>query len=237
MVYKVFTINSGTVEEGATVEKFYLEGAGIYIPAILIGEKGRGRKLGVLPVQLINENLEKFEKGEKIKILLGELGQTRSGNPKLIETLGPASNEEALVVFRTHIGYRGHNAHGGDRMVEPCPNRGKVIGADYRGECSLCGVKMKKLPNFDWEHPPDDGLWDHHLEFPGKILVEGIIAQGLAGRMGHGKQIIALVPKGVVFSTQYSGRLYGAPSAHYYVFNGTSILSATWEERQVADIF
>jgi hypothetical protein len=237
MIYKIFTIGSasGIVEEGATVEKFKLSGAGIYIPAILVGEEGRGRKLGVLPVQLLEDSRKNYEEKGEVKIFFGELGQTRSGYPKLFEKEGHASSEEALVVFRTKIGFRGWNSHGGDRVIEPCPNQGKEIEADYRGECPLCGIKMSKNPNY-WIHP-FDGVRIYHSEFPGKVIVEGIIAQGQAGRMGSGKQIIALVPRGIIFSTQYGGRLYGAPSAHYYVFNGSEIISATWKERQVADIF
>ena len=73
--------------------------------------------------------------------------------------------------------------------------------------------------------------------FPGEILCEGKIAQGHAGRMGSGSQLVAIMPAGIVFRTGYSGRLYGAPSAHYYVYRDGQILSATWEEREVAEIF
>lgn len=75
------------------------------------------------------------------------------------------------------------------------------------------------------------------LEFPGEILLKGVIAQGDAGRMGSGAQIIAIMPKGVVFRTSYYGRLYGAPSAHYYIFDGEKIIAVTWEERCSSDIF
>jgi hypothetical protein len=68
-------------------------------------------------------------------------------------------------------------------------------------------------------------------------LAEGRIAQGDAGRMGWGTQLIAVVPKGAVFRTAYTGRLYGRPSAHYYLFNGETILSATWEERVASELF
>lgn len=50
---RVFTIREGKVTKGALVEKFSLKGAGMEIPAILVGEDGRGRKLGVLPVHLL----------------------------------------------------------------------------------------------------------------------------------------------------------------------------------------
>ncbi len=50
---KVFTIASGEVTEGARVDSFTLKGAGVTIPAIIVGEEGRGRKLGIVPVQLL----------------------------------------------------------------------------------------------------------------------------------------------------------------------------------------
>ena len=75
------------------------------------------------------------------------------------------------------------------------------------------------------------------LPFPGEIVAEGIIAQGDAGRMGSGKQLIAIMPRDVVFRTGYNGRLYGAPAAHYFMFDGEKIISVTWEQRIASDIF
>jgi len=64
---RVFTIREGKVTKGALVEKFSLKGAGMEIPAILVGEDGRGRKLGVLPVHLLPHQKEVWEeKGEVI---------------------------------------------------------------------------------------------------------------------------------------------------------------------------
>lgn len=75
------------------------------------------------------------------------------------------------------------------------------------------------------------------LDFPGEILCKGQIAQGDAGRMGNGDQLIAVLSKEVVFRTSYSGRLYGAPSSHYYKFDGNTIQSFTWEERTTVDMW
>ncbi|UQS95045.1 hypothetical protein Pam2_165 [Pseudanabaena phage Pam2] len=75
------------------------------------------------------------------------------------------------------------------------------------------------------------------LPFPCEILAEGRIAQGAAGSMGSGQQLIAIAPKNIVFRTRYSGRLYGAPSSHYYLYTGSQILSATWDERVASDLF
>lgn len=76
-----------------------------------------------------------------------------------------------------------------------------------------------------------------YANFPGKVLVKGCIAQGDAGRMGSGEQCIAVIKKGDVFRTAYSGRRYGAPGSHYHMFDGERILCATWSERQLSEIF
>lgn len=44
-----------------------------------------------------------------------------------------------------------------------------------------------------------------------------------------------LIPRGAVFRTSYSGRLYGDPASHYYVFDGAVIRAVTWEEREMCD--
>lgn len=70
-------------------------------------------------------------------------------------------------------------------------------------------------------------------EFPGTVLVEGTIAQGNAGRMGSGRQLVAVMPKDVWFRTGYSGRLYGGSNAHYYKWDGNILTAMTWDERQL----
>lgn len=204
---KIFTIESGKVTEGVRVDSFTLKGAGVTIPAITIGEEGRGRKLGVLPVQLLPSSYKEWQGKGEITISAALVGKTKAGRPKLIETSGITDTEKCICVFRTQIGYRGANEHTGDRDGG--------MERDFWGE---------ERPTF---HP-----------FPGKeVLCEGVIAQGAAGRMGSGRQIVAVMPAGIVFRTGYSGRLYGAPRAHYYLFRDGQILSATWEEREAAEIF
>ena len=232
-----YTIESGKVTAGIAVEKFDLPGAGVEIDAIIVGEDGRGRELGVLPVdrnavdrtpcprrgELIDwtrhcpqcgsylseepkDGVLRFrhpESGEVMQpLMVADVGQTRSGRPKLVrETSQAKAADFCIVAFRTRIGFRGGNCHGGDRTPEFTANLG-----------------------------------GHH-PFPGDELVRGVIAQGAAGRAGRGSQLVAVMPRGVVFRTGYSGRLYGAPGAHYYVFDGEKILAATWEEREVSDVF
>lgn len=203
---KIFTIESGKVTEGVRVGSFTLKGTGVTIPAILVGEEGRGRKLGVLPTQLLPDTYAEWQEKGYTHIHSAQIGETKSKRPKLFQTENTDTTEKCICVFRTKIGFRGGNSHTGDRDGGTEKN--------YWGE---------ERPTF---HP-----------FPGEIICEGVIAQGDAGRMGSGRQLVAVMPAGIVFRTGYSGRLYGAPSAHYYIFRDGQILSATWEEREVADIF
>lgn len=203
---KIFTIESGKVTEGAKVDSFTLKGAGVTIPAIIVGEEGRGRELGVLPIQLLPDSYKEWQEKGCVYIRFAKVGTTKAGKPKLFQTEDADTTEKCICVFRTMIGFRGGNSHTGDR------NGGTE--KDYWGT---------EQPTF---HP-----------FPGEVLCEGEIAQGAAGRMGYGDQIIAVMPENVVFRTAYHGRLYGAPGAHYYIFRDGQILSATWDERLVSDIF
>ena len=136
---------------------------------------------------------------------------------------------EILVVFRTPIGFRGGSSHTGDLLGWSC-------GVSYLGRCKAegQGLAPKRCPLCDNGYP---GPRNQFAEFPGEILTEGTIAQGAAGRMGSGRQLVAIVPAGAVFRTGYSGRLYGHPSSHYYMWDGEALLSATWQERDAADLW
>jgi len=205
---KVYTIESGEVSEGAIVEKLALKGAGIEIPALIVGEDGRGRERGVLPIQLTNGQYKEWQEKGRVRIEFAEVGTTKAGKPKLFVKDSTDTDEKIVCVFRTNIGFRGGNNHTGDRT-----------GEEWYDDW---GTK-KTRPTF--------------APFPGEILVRGVIAQGNAGRMGSGDQLVAVMPKGV-FRTTYSGRLYGAPSAHYYCWNGQQLLGGlTWDERCASDIF
>lgn len=206
-ILKIFTISSGKVDLGAKVVTLTLKGADVSIPAIIIGEEGRGRSRGVLPVQLPTDlHREWKEKGEVI-IMTASLGETKTGNPKLFVSSGAgSSSQKAICVLRTKIGFRGSNSHTGDWT-------GEVEERSWGDNVRICE------------------------KFPGEIITQGTIAQGDAGRAGSGQQMIAVVPADVVFSTSYGGRLYGSPSSHYYQFDGDDITALTWEERQVSDLF
>jgi hypothetical protein len=171
----VFTVRDGTVTDGALVREFTLS-SGTKIPALLVGEKGRGRELGVLPV-------ERAQPGDEI--MAARVGLTRSGRFKLIAAPVAEDHDHAIVVFLTSIGFRGWNSHEG--------------------------------------------------EF--QRLVSGVIAQGLAGRMGSGHQHVALLEAGQIVRVRRGGRLYGAAPEHHYMLREGRLLVATPEERELAEVF
>ncbi len=217
--------------EGAKVGSFSLKGAEVTIPIVIVGEEGRGRSLGITPVQLSSENYDLWKAGEQVFLQSALVGETRAGNPKLIES-SEDREDECIIVFRTKIGFRGGNSHTGDRSGQyRVHNRwhpNHKAGLSQKEAQEYC---QEKEIHFDNISP------DGFFPFPGKHLVEGSIAQGAAGRAGSGMQYISVIPEGVVFRTGYRGRLYGNPSAHYYIFQDGQILAATWEERGLTDLF
>ena len=241
---KIFTIESGDISEGVRVDSFTLKGAGVSIPAIIIGEEGRGRELGVLPVHLLPNSYKEWQENGYTYIHSAEIGATKAGKPKLFQTEDVDTLEKCICIFRTKIGFRGSNSHTGDRKEEYW--RPKWF---FKSDISALGEELKERYTKEEaisiaERLNSSNKWDVIFErklefhpFPGEIICTGIIAQGDAGRMGSGEQLVAILPADTVFRTGYSGRLYGAPSAHYYIFRDGELLSVTWEEREISDIF
>lgn len=240
---KVFTVRNGSVSEGAKVEKRILKGAGVEIDAILVGEEGRGRELGVLPVQ-----------GAPADGILryAAVGQTKAGKPKLVAQANAGDTSACIVVFRTQCGFRGGAEHSGDVVRETYALKSWAL-ADARAAGVVLQTEytpseaMSALLTMDaFLHPgspplrnPDlSGRFERSMElapFPGEVICRGTIAQGDAGRMGGNEQLIAVMPRDVWFRTAYTGRLYGAPAEHYYRFDGERIIAVTWEERQLLE--
>lgn len=221
-MYKIFTIKSGEVEQGAVVEKFTIS-EDVTIPAILVGERGRGRSLAVLPVQLSPEQYSEWRETESVRIFHAGIGVTRSGRAKLIvNSTTDIDTGKIICVFYTKIGFRGSNYHTGDQIYQ----------------CKDCGLSESSLGHIDICPKCSSRSFQQTYDiFPGEILVKGIIAQGAAGRMGSGEQLVSVIPKDKVFRTAYSGRLYGADDEHFYLWNGETLISVTREQRVVSDIF
>ena len=222
---KVFTVRNGNVSEGAAIEKRILKGAGVEIDAILVGEEGRGRELGVLPVQ-----------GAPADGILryAVVGQTKAGKPKLIAQANAGETDACIVVFRTKAGFRGGARHTGDRHDAPCPDRAHHV-THFMHRCDKCLTALVFDAETKSYFHPDEGEMRWFDAFPGEIICEGRIAQGDAGYMGGNEQIVAIMPADIWFRTRYTGRLYGAPESHYYKFDGERLIAVTWEERQVLE--
>lgn len=234
---RVFTLSNGRVDAGAVVEQFKLT-AGSVIPAILVGEQGRGRELGVLPVHLLPEQYREWQEKGSTTIHYAEVSQTKSGKPKLVQREQSDTDDAIITVCRTRFGFRGGCEHTGDRVDEPCPNNGKWMFPDWRGQCDLCHTSIDDQPADGARRLHPEGKM--HITFlpcPLEVLVEGRCADGEAGRMASGPQVIGILPRGQVLRTGYWGRLYGKPPSHYYLWDGAQLLVATWEERQLADLF
>lgn len=223
-VYPVFTLRNGQPSAGAKVQRLKLASAGIEIPALVVGEEGRGRKRGVMAVELLAP--------DQSVIVAASLGLTRSGNPKMIAAKEATPGiEAAIVVMPTNGGFRGGVVYTGDLCSWKCdnydclPSRGQNPQAcgflTCQLKCTLCGYETKR----DWE------------KFPGQVLVEGNTAEGDAGRAGSHTQIIALVPAFRVFRTGYRGRTYGNPQAHYSIYNAdmNTLVSISSEDRRILD--
>lgn len=256
MSYKVFTLEIGQqvkVEPGARIDRVQI-GHSIEVDAICVGEQGRGRSRGILPVSEVpmvpcpHTGLEPYftsdlcpscgveytrrfdgkrthpDKGEvKGKLMAASLGKTKSG-PRLETAEAPTTDSHAILVLRTQIGFRGSNAHTGDRSGWSCKCGAEGLQTEI-ASCLACGAGLGKGAGYLF-HP-----------FPGEVLAKGTIAQGDAGGMGSGEQIIALLPKGAVFRVKLTGRMYGHPEVRYGVYDGNIVHVLTPEERLLADLF
>lgn len=240
--YPLFTIHSGVVKPGITVRKLTLKGVGKDIPAIIVGESGPGRLQEAVSVSLPASLLLPWSNDGETKIFAASLGKSRGdqwrifGQEKDTETI----EEEVICLFRTRYGFRGSNRHTGDRAGWKCSTPDCVAyggevpdsiayGGEVPDRCPKCGMMSHN-------HPQEGPIYTF-LDFPGRILAKGTRAEGAAGKMARGEELVAVMPRGVVFCTHYTGRLYGAPSAHYYVWTGKELLSATQDERDIGDLF
>lgn len=204
----IISINSGSYQDGATVETYEFKNNGQKIPILSVGEEGRGRKRGFIVVNLLPKEYSEWKEGKHVNIFFASLAKTAAGGYKLQQTATNTDDIEKgfIAVFNTKIGFRGSNNHTGDRI-------------------ELQDVEKGFYP------------------FPAtETLIEGRIAQGDAGGMGSGEQMICVMPFNVVFRTAYGGRLYGSPSSHYYLptINKEGKLEieiATFDERVATDIF
>lgn len=246
---QIYSISEGA-QEGATVSAFVLK-SGDMIPAIIVGQSGRGRSQGVLPVQLLPQSHAEWQEKASVKISFARVGETRAGNPRLIQEPGIGEIDRFIAVFRTPIGFRGGNSHTGDRgetrctpdyyLAEKLESAGIKLPAPANGKFytkkEACTLSAKV-------YSPEEGdtagfkVEIDFLPFPQlHTLSSGGIAQGDAGGMGSGSQLVSVMPVGKVFRTGISGRRYGNPNAYYYLHDGDRLMCATWADRELADLW
>lgn len=234
--YRVFTIEDGKPSEGADIGDFKLSGAGRTIPAIVIGEMGRNRERGVLPIATPpmapcpQQGKDVWDHAEKCSSCGVAMGPKTPGTHTRSH---PLAGEVRGRLMAAEIG----QTQGGrpKLLAQDAPDATEKVlvvfrtRIGYRGGNSHTGDRTPETRHLD------SGA--SFLPFPGEIICRGRIAQGDAGGMGAGEHLVALMPKGVVFRTGYSGRLYGAPSSHYYKWDGERLMSITWDERVATDLF
>lgn len=241
----IFTTVNGRVEAGAAVQAFTLSGGG-QIAAIIVGEDGRGRKQGVVPVDAPVGG----------RVMTAGVGQTKAGRPRLV--VGGPETDRAIIVAPEGMGFRGGNEFTGDAQTvqfsldydarwRVASRRSELAewlsrhgidpqATDYEVAHRLEGLRLEAA---DFGPTGETELERHFgfAPFPGTDLTVGEIAEGQAGRAGHGWQRIFTIPAGVVWRVGYTGRLYGGPNNHYYLFTGETVITATREERELDDTF
>ena len=257
--YRIFEIGTrGDNIKPYIVPEEYTLSNGTKISVVTVGEKGRGRSLGIIPINATPE-----QKIESVKI-----GQTKSGKPRFYVADKSTQNDEIIVVFKIKGGFRGHNSYCGDRYQDGWQfsrNFDITLGLssaysptfktreealEKAKELLLEKIEEQKSINDYWSSEKElQKLLNEELEeniiplykyhpFPAiKILAEGNKADGMAGAMATYPQKIAILPKGKVFCLRYFGRLYGAPNKHFLLWDGQKLHSLTEEERELTDLF
>lgn len=241
---KIFTVFESSVLPHAVVSSLTLA-SGTKVPAILVGEDGRGRRLGVLPVSLLPKSQAMWDYGKSVRIENVRIGETRSGKPKLIEIEPDGSDDYAVVVMPTPIGFRGSNSHGSRIMWEIDEGyhrmKGRFISDLIKDpEAELVLQKYKEKNSYASytsveEFVKAKAYTTVEGDLAGEILASGEIAQGMAGRAGSGEQFIVLMPKGATWAVKMTGRLYGKPSAYEYVFCGEKITAYTARDLELIE--
>lgn len=239
---KVYTLSNGNSTQGTTVRPYTLKNTSpaVSFPAITVGEFGRGRSLGVLPVALLPEQEAELVATGKTTLHHAVVGATRSGAPKLLARPNSEPGEDCILVILTDPGYRGGCEQAGDLLGWSCwtcdlkkktgdsQSHIKIRGGGNVPEnCPVCGESRYS----------STGPKASYADFPGKVVCRGATAQGDAGAMGGGPQIVAIVPQGSVVAERRTGRLYGNPPVFLHKIGVAGIISATPEERDAGDLF
>lgn len=216
--YRVFTVAPAyggelVVTDGAKVEVVAIKAANTSISAVIIGEEGRGRERAVLPCPAVPE-------GERL--MVASVGTSQSGKPRLNAAQGVPSPDAVIVVLRTPMGYRGGNTHTGEPVGWKCPCGGTGSGATPDA-CPQC-----KVARMGYSGPRPE-----FASFPGEIIARGRIAQGDAGRMGSGEELVVVLKRGGVFRIRIFSDGRRRPSVYYGYWDGEHVVLMTAEEREL----
>lgn len=140
---KAFTIENGKVSRGILVDTHTLKTAGVTLPIVGVGEPGRGRQFSYLPVSL-KDSKSQWESEGKVIINNVTVGVNQNILLKLVESGQDSNTDQCLIVFLTHFGYRGGNAHTGDKSEEkgylPFPGEVLVSGRIAHGDAGNMGA-------------------------------------------------------------------------------------------------
>ena len=239
---KIFTVVKESVLDRAEVTSLTLA-SGVNIPAITVGEDGRGRKLGVVPTVLLPNSLEIWENKKSVWINNVRIGQTGAGKAKFFEK-EQDNDTDCVVVMRSDYGYRGVNYHGA-RIVweinEPyCTVQARFKNGLFTPELSQSFEKYMENTSYASYDSVEEFVNENSYttvqgNIEGVLLASGHIADGMAGRVAGGDQYIYHIKDGTTFAVKMTGRMYGNPDAYEYVFSNGKITAYTARDLEIID--
>jgi len=209
---KCFEVQTDKVVEG-------LEWQEEPYPHVPVGEEGRGRGLVRFPIGKRYFSSLKAEGSERV-VKADVLKTKEKGTLMLVEE--QREDQRAILKLAVKAGFRGGTSWYMKSESIGCPRRGEYSAT--RDKCYLCGVEYK-----DFRHP-DKGQSEWRPLEEGeqiKILATGIVAQGLAGRMGHHEEYLVIVKPKTALKVWRFGRLYGAPEELVVVWDGEELKFGT----------
>lgn len=237
---KCFTVTT-KVEEGIRVGRTTAPfDASKVVPAVLVGEHGRGRKLHQCPVEgaLVSDENARIDRADLVK--RGSFGPVFV--PEEVR-----DDRRAIVLVAVPAGFRGGvRFTAASKSRKPCPARQSTTLpnsecfeklADGSKKCQLCGtawiekdVAASEAAGEDWwanQRHPDSGEALMFDSFPPEgvtVVAEGYVAQGDAGRMGGNAEYLLILKPGAGFRARRAGRLYGAPAEVFVRWDGENLV-------------
>lgn len=170
--------------------------------AIVIGSSENGCKLGFVKVKTETEITE-------IHSCTVEMD---NGKQVIHPQASNRDESKCLVILRTPVYKGGKNFHTGDRKNCMCLTCGLEFGIT-QDTCTNCGKRVKV----------------YFQDFPGVTIAKGTVRD--SKKPVFGEQLIAILKKNQVIRTAFDGYTFGKPGCYYHWFDGSKLISCTWEER------